>query len=108
MDGGRDHIIARLPHVDVIVGMYVLPRADRFARQLRGTIGDDFVRVRVGAGARTGLKNVQRKMVVEFSVNNFLSRLDDQRRTLCIEQAEIVICLRGSPLDQAKSANERP
>ena len=47
-------------------------------------------------------------MVVEFSFNNFFSRLDDQRGTLRIEHAEIVICLRGGPFDQAKSANERP
>jgi hypothetical protein len=47
-------------------------------------------------------------MVVEFSFNNFFSCLHDQRGTLCIEQAKVVICLRGSPFDQAKSANERP
>jgi hypothetical protein len=38
-------------------------------------------------------------MVVEFSFNNFFSRLHDQRGTLRIEQAKIVICLRGSRFD---------
>jgi len=47
-------------------------------------------------------------MVVEFSFNNFFSRLHDQRGTLRIEQAKVVICLCGSRFDQAKSANERP
>ena len=45
-------------------------------------------------------------MVVEFSLSDFLRGLYDQRRALCIEQAEIVIRLRGRPFNQAQSANE--
>src|SRR5439155_9563998 len=60
MDHGRDHVVARLAHVDVIVRMNVLARSNRFARKLRAPVGDDFVRVRVRARAGAGLKNVER------------------------------------------------
>src|SRR5262245_41109766 len=91
----------------MIIGMHEFPRPNRFACELGAPIGDDFISVGVCARTRTGLENVQRKMIVEFSFNNVFSRLDDQRGTLRIKQAEIVICLRGSPFDQAKSANKR-
>ena len=107
MDRGRDHVVARLAHVDVIVRMNVLARSNRFARKLRAPVGDDFVRVRVRARAGAGLKNVERKMVVEFSFHNLLGCRHNQRRALGIEQTEIMIDLRGRPFDQTQRADER-
>ncbi len=106
MNGGGDHVVARLAHVDVVVGMHNRVRADRFALQLRATVCDHFVRVRVRARAGAGLKNIQRKMLVELSIDNFFGRLHDERAAFGVEQAEIVIGLRGSPLDQPKRPNK--
>ena len=103
-----NHVVARLPHVDVIVRMNRITRADRFSRQLAATIRDHFVRVRVRARAGTGLENVEREMLVQFALHDFLRRLHDERAPMGIEQTEIGIRLRGGPFDQAQSANERP
>jgi hypothetical protein len=46
---------------------------------MRRPVRDHFIRVGVGARARSGLKNVQRKMVVELSFGDFLGRLCDRR-----------------------------
>src|SRR5215472_5760614 len=88
--------------------MNVLTRSDRSARKLCTAIGDYFVRVCVRARARAGLKNVERKMLIEFSLNYFFGRLRDQRRALGIEQPEIVISLCSRQFDQAQRANEWP
>ena len=105
---GWDHVVARLTHVDVIVRVNRIARADRFAGELAATIGDDFVRVRVRARAGAGLENVERKMLVELALDHFFRRLDDERGAMRIEQTEIVIGLRRGPFDQAERANERP
>ncbi len=88
--------------------MNLLARADRFACQLSAPVRDYFIGVRVGARARAGLKNVEREMVVEFSLSDFLGCLRDQGRALCVQQSEIMVSLRGSPFDQAERANEWP
>src|ERR1043166_5108098 len=87
--------------------MNMLARSDRFACKLRAAIGDHFVRVRICAGAGAGLKNVEWKMVVEFSFHNLLRCLYDQPRALGIQETEIMIGLRGCPFDQTQRADER-
>ena len=108
VDRGRNHVVARLAHVHVIVRMNMLVRPDRFACKLRAPVRDYFVRVRVCARSGAGLKNVERKMVVEFSLGNFLRCLHNESGALCVEQAQVMIGLRGRPFDQAQRANERP
>ncbi len=88
--------------------MHQLARADRCASQLRATIRDHFVRVCVRARAGTGLENVEREMVVQFSIDDFLGRLHNQRAALGVEQSEIVIGLRSRPFNQSERANEGP
>ena len=80
-----DNVVARLSHVDVIIRVHQLARADLFAGQLRATVGDHFVCVRVGARARTGLENVERKMVVQFALDHFFGCLHDQGGALGVE-----------------------
>jgi hypothetical protein len=77
MNGGWDYVVTGLAHVDVIVGMHQFARADRLARELGASIRDNFVCVGVCARPRTGLENIEKKMIVEFSFNNFFSRLHD-------------------------------
>ena len=106
MDRGRNHVVARLSHVDVIVRVHRIFGADLFAGELAATVRDHFVRVCVCARAGTGLENVEREMFVELSFRDFFGRLDDERRAVMIEQAEIRVRLRRRPFDQAECANE--
>ena len=108
VDGGWDHVVARLPHVDVVVRMHRLARADRFAGELATAIGDDLVGVRVRARAGARLENVERKMFVELALNHFLRGLHDERAAIAHRAARVVIGLRGGPLEQTEGANEGP
>ena len=108
VDRRGNDIVARLSHVDVIVGVNVLAGSNRFALELSTAVCDHFIGVRVRAGSRAGLKNIERKMIVEFSLRDFLGRLHDQSRALCIQQTKIVIGLCGRPFDQPQRANKRP
>ena len=83
--GGGDHVVARLPHVDVVVRMHRILRANRFPGKLAAAIRDHFVRVCVRARAGAGLENVEREMFVEFSLDHFFRRLHDERRAMRIE-----------------------
>ena len=108
VNGRWDHVVARLPHVDVIVRMNRIARADRFARQLAATVRDHLVRVRVRARAGTGLENIEREMLVELAFHHFFRGLDDEGAPMGIEQSKIRVRLRGGPFDQTQRANERP
>jgi len=79
--------------------MHRIVRADGLACQLRGPICDYFIGIGICTRARAGLKNVERKMFIEFSIGNFFGGLHDQRRALGVEQTKIVVRLRGRPLD---------
>src|SRR5450432_1902555 len=81
-----NHVVARLPHVDVIVRMNRLTRANPIPSQLAAAVRDDFVSVRVRARAGTGLKNVERKMLVELALHDFFRRLNNERAAMSIEQ----------------------
>ena len=98
-----NHVVARLTHVDVIVRMNRIARADWLARELAATIRDHLVRVRVRARAGTGLENIERKMLVELALDHFFRRLHDERAAMGIEQPEIVVRLRRGPFDQDRA-----
>ncbi|MBS1271583.1 MAG: hypothetical protein MAGBODY4_00715 [Candidatus Marinimicrobia bacterium] len=71
-----NHIIGRLRHVHVIVGM------DRFfahfsAEDLRRDVGDNLVGIHVGGGAAAGLKNVEDELIIQVPIDDPLSRLSD-------------------------------
>ncbi len=61
--GRRDHVVARLPHVHVVVRVNHL-RADLAAQKLRGPVGDHLVGVHVGGGAGAGLEDVHHELIV--------------------------------------------
>ncbi|MFO0768317.1 MAG: hypothetical protein U0231_16380 [Nitrospiraceae bacterium] len=63
VDGGRDHVIARLSQVHMVIGMDELA-ASRTAQQLGSPVGNDFVGIHVRGGAGAGLKNIHRKLGV--------------------------------------------
>jgi hypothetical protein len=99
VDRRGNHVVARLPHVHMIVRMHRVVRSDRLTCQLRRAIRDDFIGISVRARARAGLKNVERKMFVEFSLSDFFGRLRDHCCPVGVEQAEILIRLRSRPFD---------
>ena len=71
VDGSRDHIVGALAHVDVIIGMH------RIAQLLGGEMGDHFIGIHVGAGARTGLEHINGKLIVMFAVGDLFRTLLD-------------------------------
>src|SRR5437879_3541000 len=107
VNGRGNHVVAGLTHIDVIVWVDNFARTDRFSGQLRATVGDHFVCVRVRARPRAGLKNVEREMFVQLALDYFFSGLDNERGAIGIEQSEIMIRLSGGPFDQPKGPNER-
>jgi|SRR5438105_13190612 len=107
MNGGRDRIVARLAHVDVIVGVDQFTRTNWLARELGAPIRDYFIRVGICASARSSLKDVQWEMFIELPFCHFFCCLHDQGGTVRIEQSEIVIGLGRAPFDQTEGANKR-
>jgi hypothetical protein len=77
-------VVRRLAHVDVVVGMDRLlePIA---AEHLDGAVGDHLVGVHVGLGARAGLPDDEREMIVELAVDHLLRGLDDGLADLRVE-----------------------
>jgi hypothetical protein len=62
----REAVVARLPHVDVVVRSDRALRPELAAEQLRGPVADDLVDVHVALGARSGLPHEQRVVLVEL------------------------------------------
>ena len=75
---GRERVVGGLRHVHVVVGVDRRLRAELAARHLDGAVGDDLVDVHVGLGARAGLPDVQREVVVERAGDHLVGRRDDQ------------------------------
>src|SRR5207237_1523775 len=90
----------------MIIRVNWIARTDRLARQLRATIGDHLIRVRVGTGARPSLKNVDREMLVQFALDHLFRRLNDEGGPAGVEWTKIVIGLGGAPFDQDELAKE--
>ena len=104
--GGRDRIVRRLAHVDVIVRMHRRFRAELAAKRDIGGVGDHFIDVHVGLRARAGLPNQQRKMPVELAVGDILRHRGDGRGAPAVERAQIAIDLGRGALDQAERAHD--
>src|ERR1700761_7023682 len=100
MDGGRNHIVTGLPHVHMVIWMDRIFQPNRLSRDLTHAIRDHLVGVHVGAGAGTGLENVERKVAVQLSLDNLFRSLNDEACTLFVEFLKLSIGLRGGPLDK--------
>src|SRR6185436_16147566 len=103
-----NHIIARLPHVDVVVRMNRVARTNGLSGQLTTPIRNHLVRVRVCARAGTSLENIEWKMLIELALHHFFGRLDDQSAPMRVEQAQIRVRLCCGPFDETEGTNERP
>ena len=70
--GRREGVVGRLAHVDVVVGMDGLVRAEGLAEGLVGAVRQDLVGVHVEGGAGAGLKNIDDPLVKQAVVVNNL------------------------------------
>ena len=106
MHRGRERIVRRLAHVDVIVGMNRLLGAEFAAEHLVGAVGDHLVEVHVGLGAGAGLPDHQRKMIVELALDHLARGAGDGAGAARVEQAEFAVGLRCGELDDAERVND--
>ena len=103
---GRERIVRRLAHIDVIVGMNRLLGAEFAAQQFVGAIGDHLVEVHVGLGAGAGLPDHQRKMIVELALDHLARGADDGAGAACVQQSQFAIGFRGRQFDDAERADD--
>ena len=78
MHGRREGVVGGLATIDVVVGVDGLLRPAFATGQLNRTVADDLVGVHVGLGARTGLEDHQRELVIEFSGDDLVGGLNDE------------------------------
>jgi hypothetical protein len=71
-------------------------------RQMR----DHLVRIHVGAGARTGLEDVDRELRVVLAIRHCQRRLADRRSLVLLQVAHSQVDLDRRGLDQAQCTNE--
>ena len=76
--GSREGVVRGLGHVDVVVRMNRLFRAELPAENLNGAVRDHFVHVHVGLRARASLEDDQREVVVQLASND-LERKESAR-----------------------------
>ena len=82
--GGREGVVGRGGHVDVVVGVDRLLGAHLTAQNLDGAVGDDLVGVHVGLGTGAGLPDDQREVVVELAGCDLGGGLLDGLTDLCV------------------------
>ena len=107
MHRGREAVVRRLAHIDVIVGMDRRFLAALAAEHFVGAVGDHLVDVHVGLGAGAGLPHRQREMIVELAVDDLLRRLHDGLCAARIERSERQIGFRRGALDDGERADDR-
>ena len=94
MDRGGEDVVRRLAHVHVVV------RVDVVA----GEGGDHLVRVHVRRGARAGLEDVDRELVVELAVGDAVGGGGDALGLVRVEQLELRVHARSGGLDPPEPA----
>ncbi len=99
VQGCRNHVVARLSHVDVIIGADI----DTFGGS---QVSDHLVDVHVARGPGAGLEDIHRKLIVMPSVDHRLGRLDDGLGTRPIEQPQVMVDPGRSTLDMRDGMDE--
>lgn len=104
--GRGEGVVRRLRHVDIVVGVNRLLRADYAARHFYRTIGDDFVDVHVRLRAATRLPDSQRKVRIERARNHFVGRIRDAIARRLRHQAERRVRHRRRLFQRPKRTND--
>ena len=105
--GRRIGVVGRLAEIDVVVGVDGRLGAHRPAQHLDGAVGDHLVGVHVRLGARAGLPDRQREVLVELAVDHLLGGGDDGFAEPGIELAQGHVGFGGGPLDHAQGPDHR-
>ena len=101
LERGRDDVVRRLAAVDVVV------RVDLAAAEaVRGEVRDDLVHVRVGRGARAGLVDVDREVVVVAALGDLGGGRGDRLGDGSFEEAELGVRLGRGLLDLGERPQE--
>ena len=105
MHNCRETIITRLTHINMIIRMNEL--ISNFPTQnMYGPVGNNLIGIHIGLGARTGLPNYQRKLIIQFSLNNLISRLNNHISYFFI-QSKLLICQSCTFFKYPKRTNYR-
>src|SRR3954454_1529184 len=83
---GREHVVGRLPHVDIVVRMDEALGAALAAEELGGTIGEHLIDVHVALRAGAGLPHHQWKFAVVLGGEHLVGRAPDGFGLALIEQ----------------------
>lgn len=82
---GREGVVGRGGHVDMVIRVDGLLGAHRAAQDLNRAVGDDLVGVHVGLRARTGLPDDQREVVEQLALGHLGRGLLDGRTDLGVQ-----------------------
>src|SRR6266853_998173 len=89
----------------MIVRVY-FPRAARTTQQFASAVGYHLIRIHIGRGSRTCLKNIQDEVTIKFAVDYFLGGLYNCFGNLWVNGAKAFIYLSRSLLDLSKRSNK--
>ena len=111
---GREGVVRRLTAVDVIVRVNLLVHVETIVTgEFESAVRNDFVRVHVRRGARTGLIDVNREFLVKLTVSDFLARGEEGVELFLIKRGatlgkttELIVSFRSAKLDEAKRVDE--
>lgn len=106
MHSGRESIVGRLTHVDVIVWVNRFLATQLTSEDLDGTVRNDLVDVHVGLGTRTGLEDDEGEVGVEFAGDDFIGGLADGIGDFGVEAVRLVDGSSGF-FENTESFNER-
>ncbi len=90
----------------MVVGVDRLLAAALAGQDLVGAAGDHFVGVHVRLGARPGLPDDQRELVVEVAARDFAGRLLDRLGELRLEPADARVDPRRGLFDEAQGVDD--
>ena len=107
MHRGREGVVRGLRPVHMVIRMDRILRADHAAEHLDGAVGDHFIGVHIGLGARAGLPDRQGEMVIPLALGDLECRGGDRVRLAGGHVAEALIgeCCRS--LDDTQRPDER-
>ena len=88
MHGGGEHVVARLAAVHVIVRVHQTAFTPLATEDFAGAVGQHFVDVHVGLGARAGLPDHEREFTRVFARNDLVRRVGNGLGLLGVLQAQ--------------------
>ena len=108
MHGCRNHIVARLPFVNVIIRVDRRTIADFSAQNFVGAVGDYFVGVHVCGCSGARLENIQHKLGIQLAFHHFFCSLHNCFGNFFIQPFQIQVGLGGAVFNHAQCPDKCP